>query len=518
MSQNYGGDGDEIIRDAVIDLNGNFIVTGWTSSSNFISSFGSQYKGEEDGFLAKIGTDGQVIWINFLSGQLRDGGVSVAVDGDNNIIVAGNTRSFDFTPKGTEGLDRSFENGSLDIFITKYDTSGNLSWSRFYGGRGDDLVNSIAIDSQDNLVLTGFTSSKDNSIAINDLEYKFADEIDGFISKFDPLGNKLWGKYIGGSGDDISYGVAINSNDNIYISGYTNSSDFLLINNSTSTSGNRDIFMAYFEANGTRIWSDIVGINSDKVAGFEFEEKMGLQVDSNDNVILGSWTKTRNFLEDDVLRNDDKNAFILKMSPDRKSVWFKELIGTAEDRITDLYVDENDSIYVTGITFSFNFQTKYPIFASYSDFGDAFIYVLDNNFELIWSSYYGGSFLDFSTTILLDKNNDVIIAGTTSSFDFPQESTKKSILPFFTQRSNQVSGYSDAFLSRIKIVSDGSNFELLPSGVQVILENISIFEWTMMLAAIIFSFRSIDYYRRTNIMEFLLFTGLFLTLAANSFI
>lgn len=522
LSKNYGGNGDEIIRDVAIDSNNNFIITGWTSSDEFNSKFGNQNKGEEDGFVAKLDDNGNYIWLNFLQGSLTDSGASVVIDSNDNIIVAGNTKSNDFTPKGT--VDRggmSFENGTQgpthDIFITKYDSSGQLIWSRFSGGGGNDLVTSIVLDSQENLIISGFTTS--SSSLVNSNSALYAGAFDGFILKFDTkTGYPIWGEYIGGSGDDIAYSVAINSEDNIYVSGYTNSSDFPLINSSTTPSGNRDIFIAHFDSEGTQLWRDIIGINSAGSAKFEFEEKMGLQVDNDDNIILGSWSKTRNFQEDKIFRNGDKNTFIMKMRPDRLNVQITELRGNAEDRITDLFIDENNNIYVTGITFSFNFQTKYPIFASYRDFGDAFIYVLDQNFKPVWSTYYGGSFLDFGSTILLDKDKSIIIAGTTSSFDFPLGSGSNSIFPFLNQGSNQVSGYSDAFLSRITIEADESKFEYLPSSLQVILENISIFEWAMMLAAIVFSYRSIQYYRRTNIFEFLLFTGLFLILAANSFI
>lgn len=493
------GGHEEIIRGLAYDESGNKYQVGLTSSSDLLTNPQFEYHGDNDGFLRKSDSSGNTLWSLYIGGSKSDSLDGVVIDSENNIIVVGTSNSSsddDFKPKIT-GADISKEKDHPDAVILKYNSNGILVWGTYLGGGGREFVTNIDIDSQDNIIITGFTNSQQDMGQIN----AHGGKDDGFVTKYTPDGDRLWTRYLGGNDSDLIYGLVVDDNDDIIISGFTKSIDFPLLNESKGLSGHRDIFLAKLDSDGEPLLTDILAINSKSSAEFEFEEKIPMVIDDDQNIIMGSWTNaTDPYKQDSEFADKDGIIFIVSNS---SSYEIFRLRGSADDRITDLVIDNLGNILFTGVTYSFDIPVKNPLFASYLDFGDIFLTKIDPSGALLFSSYLGGNFVDFSSILHLIGDNKVVLMGITSSFDF-------------ISSTRNLSGISDIF--ELTIDFDLIKQLNIPRSVQIFLEYTSVLEWLMLIAAVLFIYQALFYYIKTKINEFLLLAGMFLSLAFSNMI
>ncbi len=183
----WGGTGHNQALGAFADSDGSIYVTGGTSS------FGTS----TDAFLIKFNAMGNLQWQRTWGGAGAQLGWSVALDNSGNVYVTGHTESFG--------------SGHYDVFLLKFDPSGSLQWQRIWGGKGYDVGYSVGVGSSGNVYVAGSTSSFG------------AGGSDAFLLKFDPSGNLLWQRTWGGSYADSAYALTIDSNENIYVTGQTSS-------------------------------------------------------------------------------------------------------------------------------------------------------------------------------------------------------------------------------------------------------------------------------------------------------
>jgi uncharacterized delta-60 repeat protein len=184
----WGGSDDDIGYDIEIDSNDNFYVIGTTKS------YGS---GSGDIILIKFDSSGNVIWNQTWGNSLNDEGSGLALDSNGDIYVLGKTTSYGA--------------GEDDIVLIKYNSSGYQYWNKTWGGLSSDLGMDIAIDNNNSVIVVGSTESFGSGFT------------DGVLLKFNSSGNLLWNQTWGGSSRDVGRGVAIDSNNIIYIIGTTES-------------------------------------------------------------------------------------------------------------------------------------------------------------------------------------------------------------------------------------------------------------------------------------------------------
>jgi len=152
-----------------------------------------------------------------------DFGHAITTDSAGNIIISGTTESF----------------GAVfqDVFVAKYSPSKELLWNVTWGGSGRDQGYGVAVDSTDNIIVTGVTDSVGSSGS------------NALILKHSPSGEKLWNTTWGGANYECAYGVSADSANNIVVTGYTNSSG----------AGLDDVFVAKYSSSGVLIWSQTWG-------------------------------------------------------------------------------------------------------------------------------------------------------------------------------------------------------------------------------------------------------------------
>lgn len=200
------------------DASGNIYVSGYfTSNAVTIGPFTLQNNGLSfnDGFLAKYDPLGNVIWAQQFGGTNNDRGTSVTTDKDGNVYLTG----YFYSPKIGFGTDTLINAGNVgDIFIVKFDGSGKILWAKREGGVGLEIPHSIHVDSNNNILVTGRFSS--NSITFGSTTLLQAGSMDVFLVKYNSKGELLWAKGAGGGSNDEGYCVKTDASGNIYVAGY----------------------------------------------------------------------------------------------------------------------------------------------------------------------------------------------------------------------------------------------------------------------------------------------------------
>jgi hypothetical protein len=229
-----GGTSDDFPWDLAIDRYGNAHVTGFTFSNNFpttASAWDRTYNGYEDAFVFKLGSTGATLkFSTYLGGSGEDYGSGVAIDDSGNVYVTGSTSSIDF-PTTSKAYDRSHNGGTYDVFLSKISSSGgSLIFSTYLGGSGADWSFGIALDSNKNSYLAGYTHSSNfpTTPGAYDRTFNSVDsKSDAFISEFSSTGaSLLYSTYLGGSDSDGVRELALSASGYIYVTGETFSKNF----------------------------------------------------------------------------------------------------------------------------------------------------------------------------------------------------------------------------------------------------------------------------------------------------
>ncbi|NVK62990.1 MAG: SBBP repeat-containing protein, partial [Flavobacteriales bacterium] len=258
----YGGTGWEEARSISTDTTGNVYITGFTSSTNSIASGGFQNTyagGTYDSFLVKFNAAGNRLWATYYGGPGNEGydGNGVATDNFGNVYLTGWTSSLTGISSG--GFQNSL-GGATDVFLVKFDSAGSRVWATYYGGTGNEGAISnilhgknVATDLFGNIYLSGTTQST-TGIASSGFQNTFGGGTnDCYLVKFDSTGNRNWGTYYGGAGDERGWGVTTDAAGNAYLTGRTNStSDIASGGFQTTNFGNYDAFLVTFSPSGSR--------------------------------------------------------------------------------------------------------------------------------------------------------------------------------------------------------------------------------------------------------------------------
>jgi hypothetical protein len=235
-----------------------------------------------DAFLSKFDLNGNFQWAKTWGGEGYDDGPGVAVDGAGNVYVAGMyaSQNINFDPAGgSGGLGHpAHDSGSMvDVFLSKFDSSGNFQWVRTWGGQGtEDAMGLVTVDGVNNVYVAGRYAS------INcDFNPGGTPEIhstnggqDAFLSKFAPDGTFLWARTWGGSGSDNVVGISVDGTGNVLASGwFSNTFDFNPgsgVETHTSN-GLRDAFLSQFDTNGNFNWAETWGGSGDDSSGLALD-------------------------------------------------------------------------------------------------------------------------------------------------------------------------------------------------------------------------------------------------------
>lgn len=228
----FGGSGSDYGWGIAVDHSGCAYVTGRTTSTDFLTAGamqGSNAGGNSDAFVVKVDPAGtSLLFGTYLGGSGDDQGLGIALDSQGNVFVTGSTTSIDFPV--VNAIQPTLVNGKIarDAFLTKLDATGmKIAYSTYIGGSGDDLAQSVVVDKGGNAYISGITSSVDFPITTGAYQPANSGSFDAFVTALYPDGSPLlYSTFIGGKGEDAAVALAVDREDNVYVTGRTNSIDF----------------------------------------------------------------------------------------------------------------------------------------------------------------------------------------------------------------------------------------------------------------------------------------------------
>ncbi|MHA1354738.1 MAG: SBBP repeat-containing protein [Candidatus Heimdallarchaeota archaeon] len=440
FSSFLGGSSDDKIASIAVAADGSSYVTGYTSSDDFptLNAFndtkGSTYT---DAFIAKFSVNGSLLWSTYLGGSQHDRSKDIAVDGDGNCYVTGDTYSNDFP---TLNAYNDTLSGFNDVFISKFSSSGTLLWSTYLGGAGNDDGYAIAVDNAGKCYVTGETCSSNFPVlnAYDDTLASSPPEDDAFIAKFSSSGNLLWSTYLGGSEQDTGFDIALDGYGRCFAIGRTDSADFPTYDAYCDTySGKDDVFITKFSSDGLLLWSTYFG-------GSGRDWGNGIAIAKDDSCYVTGETNSTNFptlnAYNDTLSSTWQTAFVSKFTASGSLLWSTYLGGSKEDTGNAIAVDSSENCYVTGRTYSEDFPTLNAYDSTFNSAGDTFSTKFSDNGSLIWSTYLGGTNYEVAESIAVSDDDHCYVVGRTSSNDFP----------LMNAYDTKLNGTSDGFITVFK--------------------------------------------------------------------
>lgn len=277
----YGGSGYDFANIhqgnyLTIDSHDNIMLTGFTESTDFPTQqmpgayWQSANPGDRSGFILKFNNQGVRQWATYYGGSAIDEVYSICTDHHDNIYLVGVTVSSDFPVQQLAGAywQEDYTEYAGDIFIIKFNNLGERQWATFYGGNDNDVAISVCTDSLENVYITGYTNSIDFPIQQLNGAYWQANiqglGFDVFILKFNNQGVRKWATFYGGSDSEYPASICCDQQNNIYITGLTQSVDFPIMEKSCESfqvmhAGLNDVFIIMFDNQDTVQWATYYG-------------------------------------------------------------------------------------------------------------------------------------------------------------------------------------------------------------------------------------------------------------------
>ena len=330
--------------------------------------------------------DPVLAYSTLLGGSGWDAGYDIVVDAGGNAYVTGFAGSTDF-PTTPGAFQTALLSGPYySAFVTKLNPTGSgLVYSTYLGGSGGETGNAIAVDAAGSAYVTGYTYSMDFPTTPGAFHPTPGVVADAFVTKLNLDGSGLaYSTYLGGSGGDAGYAIAVDAGGNAYVTGSTGSVNF------PTTPG------AFQPVHGSYYWFLWLTLHPDP------------NLCPNPNTCLPA------------------DAFITKLNPAGSALVYSTYLGGKDsDGGSSIAIDAEGNVHVTGGTASLNFPTTVDAFQHMLPgcCGSAFVAKINPSYPgvlgLLYSTYLGGTYSDSSTGIAVDMGGNAYVVGTTSSSDFP---------------------------------------------------------------------------------------------------
>ena len=373
-----------------------------------------------------------------------------------------------YTPEYPNGISPNaykkikIENIYEDIDLVYYEKEGQMKFD-FIVKAGADAqkikmkykgAESVYLDINGNVVVTTemgeireekpYTYSKNTGKTIESA-YEVKDDIVQFyIAEYnkrediiiDPF--RKWATYYGGSENDCGFGICMDNSDNIYITGYTASTNFPTqtftgaYNQTTYGGGTQDAFILKFNSSGERIWATYYG-------GSHTDYAYGICTDNSGNLYVAGATESTDFptqtlagaYNQSVISGIYDDLFILKFNSNGERIWATYYGGNSWDGWDEgfgncICTDNSGNFYITGMTCSTDFPTQIlPGAYNQENLGggsrDAFLLKFDSNCARLWATYYGGNSNDFAYSLCINSADEFFVLGRTGSSNFPMQ-------------------------------------------------------------------------------------------------
>jgi hypothetical protein len=394
--------------------------------------------------------DPVLAYSTYLGGSNQDLARGIAVDAQGNAYVAGYTDSVDFPAIGSSLAPPPTANQTSIAFVSKLDQSGTgVFYSTYFGGSTQDVATGVAVDINGQAYVVGATSDADFPVTNNAFQttYESTATSNAYLAKLSSDGQSLlYSSYLGGGASDVGMGLAVDANQNAYLTGSATSSDFPITSakafQATLNSANGNAFLARIDTtqsgSNSLIYSTFLGGSSPysftqlQSGDFGGDAGLGIAIDSNQNAYIVGEASSVDFpitagTAYQTSGNAANSAFLAKLNTTQSGssslVYSTFLGGTGSvgDVAYGIAVDSSSNPYVVGNASSANFPTTTGATNNGSGkaFAAKFNTSLSGSASLVYGTLIGGSVQDFGFAIAVDANGDASLAGGTFSPDFP---------------------------------------------------------------------------------------------------
>jgi hypothetical protein len=400
-AKSAGGTDNENVNSTAVDGSGNVYVTGAFLSPTI--DFGNgplTNMGNSDLFLAKYDGSGNLLWAKSAGGTEYDDGIFVAVDASGNVFVTGRFTS----PTIDFGNGPLTNVGYTDLFLVKYDGSGNLLWATSAGGISEEYVWSVAVDASGNALVTGLYYSPTLAFGGNILTN--VGNADLFLAKYDSDGNVLWANSAGGTGFELGWSVAMDVSGNAYVSGAFNSPTITFGSTPLTNVGMYDIFLAKYDGTGNVLWAESYGGTND-------EDGRCVVVGPAGDIYLTGYCQspTLTFGATPLTNVGQHDIYLVKFDDSGNVLWAQGAGGIYEDFAYSVAADNAGNAYVTGTFWSptITFGTI-PVTGT-GVLCDMFLAKYDNAGNVKWATSAGGANEDMGVATAVDASGNVFVTG-----------------------------------------------------------------------------------------------------------
>ena len=362
-------------------------------------------------------------WAKSPVGSTGSGSNSVVVDGSGNTYVTGGFRGSSVSFGGIV-LSSS---GNSNMYIVKYDATGNVVWAQSSSGSSTNSGNggnSIALDGSGNIYVTGYFKSTTITFGSTTLTNAgYTGSQDFFIVKYSSSGSFVWAKSAGGTADDLGNSIAVDASGNIYVTGSFSSSSITFGSITLANASITDMFIVKYDASGTELWA------KSPTTGSSFGNS--ITVDGSGNpIVTGNFSDSTVIFGSIILTNTPSpggsfsNIFVVKYDASGNEVWAKSAGGRYSDEGHAIVADGLGNTYVTGIfDDSLTFGSNLLIPTGGSSAPEIFIVKYDASGNVVWSNSAGTTDGEEINGISLDGSGNIYLIGSFHNTTFTFGST-----------------------------------------------------------------------------------------------
>lgn len=375
---------------------------------------------------------GMLALAGYFGGSGTDDAYGVATDSQNNVYVIGSTESPNLPAGTVPGFDQTL-GGTADAFLAKFAPDGVLLGWTYIGGSGEELATTVTVDSADNVYVAGPTDSGDGTfpVAGPGLDATYNGNIDTFIVKFDPNFNLVASGFLGGSGVDYGYRLAVDGMDNVLLTGVTSSTAASFpdgdggatMPDPTFNGGNSDCFVA-------KLTNDLEIVFAGYLGGSGIDLGLGLAADETGAIVVvgytlsgdGTFPATAGVMGLDTTFNGEADGFVVKLTRDGAIEYAGYVGGSGSDVIWDIALTAKGKICLTGYTEST--ETTFPdgdggLTGSDPTYNgglsDVFLVIMSLDGALETATYVGGGDIEFAQGVVVTPGGKIVLGGYTRS-------------------------------------------------------------------------------------------------------
>lgn len=433
----YGGTGNENIYKTKCDASGNVYSSGNTSSATttLIATTGAHQtilSSGTSGMLVKFNSNGVRQWGTYYGGLAYALGCALDKSINQCVYICGNTGSS--TGISTAGSFKPTITGG-DAYLAKFNcTTGIRQWATYYGNINSDIAYSCDVDGANNVIMAGLTYSATTSTSTmiatpgSFQPNHGGNAYDAFVVKFDSLGNRLWGTFLGGNGDDCIYEVDVDHlTNNLCVvgtsslstgsGGIATSGALQMSNASTIAPFRTDGIVMYLNSSGIKQWGTFWGgTGMDDFKGCTFDALGNFYVVGT--LDIASTVVTPPGAHQAISGGGDE-AYLIKFNSTGGRIWSTYYGGSGSETGLGCAVDVNNNVYICGTTTSTNnISTSYSYQQSPNStltYWDGWMSKLSSSGIRDWGTYYGGTNFDDANDVEVSNTGEVYMVGRTSN-------------------------------------------------------------------------------------------------------